>query len=146
MQILFSSPSHNTSHSTPPLHHTYLTISLFIDKMTVLTKHFEGFLPKILFVLMKWINKYLFANVLFSKKPNPPSLVFLQRFFRRQVLLGAFIAIFRKHLRVKVDRLKLEDTYWPMKWQKLLHHCSGFRNVGEGFLKQNHTYKSQHNI
>lgn len=26
-----------------------------------------------------------------------------------------------------------------MKWQKLLHHWPGFRNVGEGFLKQNHT-------
>lgn len=36
-----------------------------------------------------------------------------------------------------------KDTYWPMKWLKLLHHCSGFRNVGEGFLKQHHnTQKS----
>lgn len=35
-----------------------------------------------------------------------------------------------------------------MKWQKLLHHCSGFLNVGEGFLKENKNqltlWKMQH--
>lgn len=28
-----------------------------------------------------------------------------------------------------------------MKWQKLLHHCSGFLSVGEGFLKNTHNKK-----
>lgn len=35
----------------------------------------------------------------------------------------------------KADRLKSEETYWLMKWLKLLLHSSGCRNVGEGFLK-----------
>lgn len=46
------------------------------------------------------------------------------------------IAAFKTERQQMLTACKLEDTYWLMKWLKLLHHCSGFRNVGEGFLEK----------
>lgn len=49
-------------------------------------------------------------------------------------------SVFSVRVSTKASRVSEKEliAYWLMKWLKLLHHWSGLRNVGGGFLEQNH--------